>query len=1507
MFFKRIIFKFGFENEIIAIFGETNTMFSFVVKKLYLSLILLFATFLVEAQITANKTAGCAPLTVNFIPPTGMTTYYWDFDNGGSSEDSNPNVVFSNPKNPYKVSLRACKTCPVLHTIDIAVFTKPSVTIPNTKGCAPLAVNFNPNITLPPGVTATSVKYIFGDGNAKTMTAPTLAPASHTYTVPDQTYPVSFEIKTSPTIAGCDHTIVIPGAVETSSINFNWLNASPNAACNPPLTVGFTHGIVAQKPIVSYEWDFGDGNTSTAVQPSHIYTVAGTYTVTLKVKDENGCEKSRTTSVIIKPNETTKIISLDTICLNRNISLDIDGNSGLQTRWILGSGAVLFGRPVFDNYSTPGWKTVSVTSFYPGNICPKTFTKQIFAIDPKIQHTIVPMPICNKKNTFTLTCTNANQFTDIEWRLHYIRGPLDTPIMTVFGTNFIQPVTHTLNLDTITWQYYKLVLKATATSKYGGCKVELTDTNFINPLIAHVVPTKTLGCRPLKVGFYDKTLRFRKDTLVEWRLLFGDGNETTLTSFNDTFFYTYTNRGDYDMRMIVKNKHGCLDTTYVTKIEVGSAYSADFTITPPVNLCASDPNATITLQSSVNPNLVQQTKFWVDGFKCVQWDNMTFKPNKPGPYPIKMEVVDRGCFSTVTKLITTNGPRSLFKIDQNCDSIKKVNFTNLSTEADSFLWSFGNGQISKDTNPTHYYTKDSIYNVKLIAYHATNGCPPDTFSMPVMIQTPRAVLSKDTYFFCHNDIYKKLSAKGSSGFINDDNNTGFIWEFKDDKAPTRTFDDSLDYNIHERNINSVYLRVRNFMNCVNRDTAIVLVDKIDLSYTIAPDPICSNDTVRYKGTISSLMPIIKQHWTFGDGDSAKKLDTFHVYKFRMRAANVFTNTIKIETSKGCVFQDAKNSLVKKLNLALSSTSQNLCLQSSSIPISLAATTNNLYPCHIQWRNPNATLANGYTNNYNFATTGNFNFGITAIDISNPNCKDTLDPITITVHKKPLLAITSDKDALTVLCDPVNLDLAYTDANATTLISRKWVITDSSGSTTYNNNLTIAKSMRKGLNRVLLTAATQHCTDTTIRNFIVRAPSGTMTIDRNDICKGEEITFTIKNLVDVTDYSIDFGDGTVASNVSSAVHKYNYVPIGGKTVAKAIFTTNGNDCPGKPFDTTIRIHEVFAKFSIDGGADTPICYRSVFIKDSSLGADKYQWNFGDGTNGTMKEPGMKLYPLAEKYVISLFIESKTFGCKDTFIDSLELIPLPKSQTTNDTICLGDTAKIFQTIPQPNIRHLWSPLGIIKNNQWDTVFYKRDSSFQYTATVIDTMTKCQKQSKGNVMVIRPMPSQKLDTTVSPGADVTLPFTPIANYRLNWTTDSFLSCTDCKDPLAKYLLNPITYKVIFYDEIKNCFRDSSIYKINIFPDILVNAPTAFTPNGDGNNDIFYARGFGIKKLASFKIYNRQGTLIFFSQSEDVGWDGYYKGDPQNSDTYFYTIEGESYIPNKRVFKEGNFMLLR
>lgn len=96
----------------------------------------------------------------------------------------------------------------------------------------------------------------------------------------------------------------------------------------------------------------------------------------------------------------------------------------------------------------------------------------------------------------------------------------------------------------------------------------------------------------------------------------------------------------------------------------------------------------------------------------------------------------------------------------------------------------------------------------------------------------------------------------------------------------------------------------------------------------------------------------------------------------------------------------------------------------------------------------------------------------------------------------------------------------------------------------------------------------------------------------------------------------------------------------------------------------------------------------------------------------------------------------------------------------------------------------------------------------------------------------------------------------------------------------------------------KDSFYYTVSI--------PSAFTPNGDGNNDVLFIKLFGVKRLISFKIFNRFGQLIFMTDDEKQGWDGYYKGTPQNSETYFFTYEIETF-DNKKVGGNGNLMLLR
>ncbi len=91
---------------------------------------------------------------------------------------------------------------------------------------------------------------------------------------------------------------------------------------------------------------------------------------------------------------------------------------------------------------------------------------------------------------------------------------------------------------------------------------------------------------------------------------------------------------------------------------------------------------------------------------------------------------------------------------------------------------------------------------------------------------------------------------------------------------------------------------------------------------------------------------------------------------------------------------------------------------------------------------------------------------------------------------------------------------------------------------------------------------------------------------------------------------------------------------------------------------------------------------------------------------------------------------------------------------------------------------------------------------------------------------------------------------------------------------------------------------------PDILV--PNAFTPNGDGRNDIIKPIPIGIATLNYFRIYNRWGQMLFSTGEFNKGWDGNLNGTQQQSGTYVYMTEGIDYLGNT-IFRKGTVVLIR
>lgn len=237
------------------------------------------------ADFSGSPTSGTSPLSVNFTDLSSGTvsSWSWTFGDGGTSTAQNPSHTYT-AAGTYNVTLTA--TGPGGSDGEtkngyITVNAPPVAPVAEfsgspTSGNTPLSVNFTDLST----GDITSWSWTFGDGGSSSAANP-----SHTYTAAG-TYDVSLTVSGP---GGSDGetklgyiTVGSPPAAPTA--NFSGSPTSGTA----PLLVNFTD--LSSGSITSWSWAFGDGGTSTAANPSHTYTAAGSYNVTLTVTGPGGSD-----------------------------------------------------------------------------------------------------------------------------------------------------------------------------------------------------------------------------------------------------------------------------------------------------------------------------------------------------------------------------------------------------------------------------------------------------------------------------------------------------------------------------------------------------------------------------------------------------------------------------------------------------------------------------------------------------------------------------------------------------------------------------------------------------------------------------------------------------------------------------------------------------------------------------------------------------------------------------------------------------------------------------------------------------------------------------------------------------------------------------------------------------------------------------------------------------------------------------------------------------------------
>ena len=97
-----------------------------------------------------------------------------------------------------------------------------------------------------------------------------------------------------------------------------------------------------------------------------------------------------------------------------------------------------------------------------------------------------------------------------------------------------------------------------------------------------------------------------------------------------------------------------------------------------------------------------------------------------------------------------------------------------------------------------------------------------------------------------------------------------------------------------------------------------------------------------------------------------------------------------------------------------------------------------------------------------------------------------------------------------------------------------------------------------------------------------------------------------------------------------------------------------------------------------------------------------------------------------------------------------------------------------------------------------------------------------------------------------------------------------------------------------------------VHVVKPLLLYAPNAFSPDGDGVNDHFSIKGQGGEEYC-LEIYNRWGQMVFQSEDMDMAWNGEYRGNQSPIGTYVYQVKAINYGGNKIIVKDGSFALIR
>jgi gliding motility-associated-like protein len=1422
------------------------------------------------ANFTANVTSGCSPLTVSFsdLSSGNPTAWNWEFSNGTLSNAQNPVVTFSAP-GTYSVKLVVQNNSGIneLERINyITVFPAPAADFSSdiTLSCVPGLINFTDLSSTPAG-TITNWQWDFGDGGTSSLQNP-----SHTYNNVGF-YTITLTVTSS---TGCKSTISRGSYIRIVSGISTDFTYSVSSGCKPPFTVNFQNQSSGPGNI-SYAWDFGNSQTSTAQNPSTVYLTPGTYTIQLNAQSDLGCLGSVQKTITLT-GTTTDFNAPANICLNQPVTFqNASSLAPLSSSWNFGDGTTSAQINPIKTFLVPGTFIVTLVNQYAS--CSDSISKTITVNDkPQVDFTVNDSTSC--QTPF------AVQFTDLtagatSWLWDFGDG----------NTSTLQNPGHQYNV----FGNYTVSLTVTTVA---GCSNTLVKTGYIiiQPVsISLNVPAG--GCIPFTYTPQATIQTVDPVVSYQWNL----GEPGAIFNVQNPPPYTYTSAGNFTISLTVTTVSGCTQTLSVPGgVLTGTPPSVNFSASP-LNACASD--TILFTNSSVTTPGAQVIWLWNfgdGGASNVQNPQHVFTDT--GSITVTLIVSNNRCLDSIKHVLQVKPPVAKFNYQVDCITrlvtFRDTSLVNPGLVPLTYLWQMGdpaNTQFTVQNPPPFSYPSPGTYNVTLTV---TNGPCFYTTTVPVIIANEPADFSINRSPVCKNEIFTLTALNSSPANI-----AAYTWKVGGITLPGTGR--SVSYSLPNTGSYDVTLTIQDINGCITTRTIpnFITVNGPVARFAPVTPGACLNKTVTFTDLSTPAGNITSWHYDFGDGTQQNFATSPFTHNYSQLGG--YDVSLTVTDRAGCTDTYSLPSRLLVTDPTVGFKADTFYCPGAAlkfIDTSAGAGLTYLW----SFGDGNTSTLQNPQHSYPLGN-NNYTVKLKITDIS--GCVDSITKPNYIKIRSPKAAF--DIQDTTTICPPLQTSFTL---QASDYQSFFWDFGDGGISTLPNPSYFYSNSGT--FIPTLYVQGPGGCKDSakssvTIHNINeVQINYGPVTT----ACNSLNVDFNIVVPAGFK-FIFYFGDGSLdSSQNTSFTHFYSRPSLNITQIV--VYDTISGCAVSKYGNIPINVLGAVPLFGMDKTKfcdSGPVVFKDFTTKNEPIISTL--WDFGDGnTSGvqnpthTFDQPGM--------YIVTLNITTQS-NCSSSFSDTVFVYRTPQpSIISKDTICVNTTESFNGLLAIPDTLTSWNwNFGNGQNSARQNNNIGFTTPGNYTIQLIASNKLGCSDTATKTIYVTPPPTaapvqNPITINVGSSADLLMNYTGnITSYT--WTPNTQLSCNNCPAPVASPKFNT-TYTVAVTDKF-GCTNQKDITVVVLCNKVNFFIPNTFSPNGDGQNEIFFPRGTGLFRIKSMIVFNRWGEIVFekkdfLPNDPAAGWTGVFKGQKASPDVYIYMMEilcdNNTVIPVK-----GNVTLLR